>query len=46
MLRIAQRIGLDKHNDLSFVVEHFDAIKKFFLTLALSTVSKIQYGIA
>ena len=40
MLCIAQGIGLDKDNDLSFVVEHFDDIKKYFETRTLPTEQK------
>ena len=40
LLRIARGIGLDKNSDLSFVVDRFDDIKKFFETLTLPTVQK------
>ena len=40
VLRIAQGIGLDKDNDLSFVVKRFDDIKKYFESLTLPTVQK------
>ena len=39
-VRIAQGIGLDKDNDLSFVIKRFDDIKKYFETLTLPTIQK------
>ena len=43
VLRIAQGIGLDKDNNLLFVIERFDDVNKYFETLTLPTVQNTVY---